>query len=380
MRIVHVITGLGQGGAEGVLYRLTEATQRSLQHTVISLTDKGIYGDRMRALGIRIETLDMPRGRITCSGLKKLLLLMRELQPSVVQTWMYHADLIGGLVARWAGVKTIVWGIRNSTLDAKNSSLSSRIVARLCARLSPLIPAAIVSCSESAAILHIQKGYEARKIFVIPNGYNLDRFLPNSTLRSMMRDSLNIDETLFLIGSVARWDPQKDHKTLLHAISMLIEHNPHVRCVLIGKGMDRDNHLLLQMINQLHISDHVILLGPRDDIPAIMNAVDLNVVSSLYGEAFPNVIAEAMACGTPCVATDIGDASLIIGNDGWIVPVANPVALADAIVKAIRFLSDTQAADLKRRCRERIVLSFSMERMVNKYMAIWMTTANRHDL
>ena len=175
LRVVHVIAGLGQGGAESVLWRLSTYPGQAVEHIVVSLTDEGVYGERLRAAGVTVHTLDMPRGRITLGGFLALRRLIAAARPDAVQTWMYHADLIGGLAARLAGVRAIAWGIRNSGAHLERSSRSARMVLRACALLSGVLPGAIVCAAQDAAERHAAKGYRRDRMVVIANGYDLSR-------------------------------------------------------------------------------------------------------------------------------------------------------------------------------------------------------------
>ncbi|MDF3847078.1 glycosyltransferase, partial [Achromobacter denitrificans] len=178
LRVLHVITGLGQGGAESVLFRLATYPEAGVEHTVISLTDEGIYGERLRAAGVAVRALGMKRGRVTLGGLMELRRLIADARPDAVQTWMYHADLIGGLAARLAGVRAIAWGIRNSGEHLERSSRSARLVLRACALLSGRVPKAIVCAAQKAAQRHADKGYRRDRLVVISNGYDLSRYAP----------------------------------------------------------------------------------------------------------------------------------------------------------------------------------------------------------
>ncbi|MDO3377829.1 glycosyltransferase family 4 protein [Geoalkalibacter halelectricus] len=371
MNITHIITGLNDGGAEGVLFRLCTHDKEN-RHVVISLMDEGKYGPRLRTEGVDIHCLNMPRGRVTLTGITKLYRLLRRIRPDVVQTWMYHADLLGGVVARLAGIKAICWGIRHSNLEPGKSASSTIIIARLCAILSRWIPRAIVSCSAQAAGVHQRLGYVKEKFTVIANGYNLEEFSPTPQDGKRLRTEWEVNDDTPLLGMVARFDPQKDHLNLLQALARLKETGQVFRCVLVGTGMEHDNRELQHWIAQAGVENHIMLLGRRNDIPAVMAAIDVHVLSSSFGEAFPNVLAEAMACATPCVATDVGDAALIVGDTGWVVPPSNPDALFQSVSHAIAEMKDAEKwAQRKANCRLQVVDNFSIEKMIESFHAAW---------
>lgn len=370
MRIAHIITGLGQGGAESVLYRLACYTDTSTRHVVISLTDEGVYGARLRAAGITVHALGMPRGRVTLSGVQALRALLRAEAPDAVQTWMYHADLIGGLAARLAGIKAVAWGIRNSGNHLDRSSRSARMVLRACAALSRWVPRAIVCAAQDAARRHRALGYDGRNMVVIPNGYDLSRYAPDAEAGARMRALWGVGADAPLIGCVARWDPLKDHRNLLAALGQLLREGQELKCVLVGRGMTPGNADLVALIESEGLRGRVLLTGPSDDVAAVMNSLDLHVLSSC-AEGFPNVVAEAMACGTPCVVTDVGDAAHIVGDTGVVVPAEQPAALARGIAQALREVGTRGGAAAGAAARERVLALFDLGRMVHAYEAVW---------
>jgi len=371
MRLLHIITCLNNGGAEAVLYRLITADKQN-SHQVISLMGPGLYGERLRVHGIPVHSLHMPRGWVTPRGLLKLYRLIHGINPDVIQTWMYHADLLGGIVAWFSGKREIVWNIRATRLQPEYISQSPPLVVRLCIALSNIIPKEIVVNSVQGWNFHSNLGYPDHKMIVVPNGFALSQLKPDSNARMKVRDELGMKQDYILLGMVARWDLLKDHANLLAAISLLkAEEVPNWRCVLIGPNMDGNNTELSELLKKYRVCDRVILIGPRSDIPAIMNALDLHVLSSVV-EAFPNVVAEAMACGTPGVVTDVGDAAYIVGETGWVVPASNPQALASALRESrVSFTDQVMWSKRKAACRERILENFSLERMVSAYSRIW---------
>ncbi|CAB3930148.1 glycosyltransferase family 4 protein [Achromobacter insolitus] len=372
LRVLHIITGLGQGGAESVLFRLATYPEANVEHVVVSLTDEGIYGERLRAAGVAVHVLGMKRGRVSLGGFLALRALVAAERPDAVQTWMYHADLIGGLAARLAGVRAIAWGIRNSGEHLERSSRSARMVLRACALLSGRIPKAIVCAAQKSAERHADKGYDRARMVVIANGYDLSRYAPNAEARSRVRAQWGVPQDVPAIGCVARWDPLKDHANLLRAIAALVRdgRDAGLRCVLIGRGMDTENAELGALVDRLGLRDRLVLAGPSDDVPAAMNGLDLHVLSSC-AEGFPNVVAEAMACGVYCVVTDVGDAAYIVGDAGVVVPPEQPEALARGIETALREVAARGRERAGEAGRARVLENFDIARMVQSYIAVW---------
>jgi glycosyltransferase involved in cell wall biosynthesis len=372
MQVLHIITDFDDGGAQAVLYRFITADKQN-NHHVISLMNVGWYGRRVLELDVPVHALEMPKSRVTAAGLSKLNKLIREINPDVIQTWMYHSDLIGSIMARLAGKKVVVWGIHNSNLDPAKTSAMTRAIARGCALLSSSIPKTIISCSEEGVRVHAALGYQQQKMVVVPNGYNVSEFSPQPDVRAELRRQWQIADDTTLFGMVARWDPQKDHANLIAALAQLKSQDlAPWHCALVGSNLSEDNQALVALLAEHGVRDRVSLLGIRTDIPAVMNALDLHVLSSAYGEAFPNVVAEAMSCGTPCVVTAVGDTALIVGDTGWVVPPKDPQQLATAMAQAVREM--VYAAvwnDRQSLCRQRIKENFNLQIMVDKYDRVW---------
>lgn len=368
--VLHIITGLGDGGAEAVLFRLC-VNESQFCHSVVSLTDTGKYGNLFRENGINVYSLGMRRGRPSLKSLWKLCTLIRKIKPSLVQTWMYHADLIGGVVAKIFFNIPVVWNIRHSELHPGKASKSTLLVARICAFLSSRIPKYIVCCAYGALQAHRRMGYDFKKMIVIGNGYDLHRFKPNTDQRNFLRYSLGFRTDNILIGCVGRYNPDKDHANLIRALQLVRKSNSNFDCLLVGSGMTHDNQELSTLIDKHGLSKQVLLLGARDDIPAIMNAIDLHVLSS-SSEGFPNVLAEAMACGTPCVTTNVGDASLIVGDYGWVVPAKSPHLLSESILLAANsFKVHADWSNRQISCRAHVYKNYNLPVMLESYREVW---------
>ena len=368
--VLHIITGLSDGGAEAVLFRLA-TYDASHQHVVISLGGKAKYGPLLEDKGVRVHCLNMPRGRITLGGLRKLFSILRQERPDIVQTWMYHANLLGGVAARLSGLRDIYWGLHHTTLVPGTTGASTRAVDWLCARLSGWVPKGIVACARETQRVHVDNGYDASKFTIIPNGYDVSVFAPNQLSGGRLRDALGIARGTPLVGLVGRWDPLKDHANLFAALQTVRGGLPDMRLVLAGMGCEPGNADLRRLLQNFSLDACTHLLGRRSDVPALMNAMDIHVLSS-SSEAFPNVVAEAMACGTPCVVTQVGDAASIVGDTGWSVPPKNPDALAQAISEALREREDGHRWSARQAAaRQRIVDEFSLPTMVARYQKVW---------
>lgn len=370
-KVIHIITGLNNGGAEAVLYRLC-TSDKKCEYIVISLMDEGKYGPLLENSGIKVYCLNMPQGKVTINGLWKLFKITREQKPDIVQTWMYHGDFIGGIAAKLAGAKNIFWNVRNSTLESGKSKRSTIVITKICAFFSKFIPKKIIYCAKKAKEVHEAIGYEKDKTVIINNGYDLKKFYFDENKRKDFRSEIGIKDDENLIGMVARFDPQKDHLNLINAMRLVKKEGFDFKLILVGKDMDKNNQTILENIKKNQLINDTILLGQQSDIPMVMNGLDLHILSS-SAEAFPNVVAEAMACETPCVATDVGDAKLIVGKTGWIVPPKNSKSLADAIIEALKEKQNYPKKWLERKkaCRDRIVENFSIEKMIENYHRVW---------
>jgi glycosyltransferase involved in cell wall biosynthesis len=315
-----------------MLYRLLSRLDRTrFTPQVVSLLDHGPISRKIQSLGIPVRSLGMKIGIPNPAAVLRLARWLRQDQPDMMQTWMYHADLVGCLAARLGGNIPVAWGIHHSNLSSETSSRLTHLTAKTCALLSHWLPDRIVCCSEASRQVHTVLGYAAEKMVVIPNGYDVETFRPDSGARSSVRRALAISEDAPVVGMVARFDPQKDHRTFVRAAQLLHRDRPDAYFLLVGDWMTWENQELARWIDEAGIRTRCQLLGRRDDeIPNLTAALDIASLSSAYGEAFPNVVCEAMSCGVPFVGTDVGDVALIVGQTGIVVPPRNPEALAAA--------------------------------------------------
>ena len=375
IRLTHIITGLDVGGAETMLSKLVSNQNRErFELEVICLQPNGPIGERIAAMGIPVRSLEMRSAKGTLPAIGKLAGWLRRSRPDIVQTWMYHADLVGGIAARLSRRRAVAWNIRNGTLDSQGTKRSTLQVVRMLASLSRSLPSRIVCCSENARQLHAGMGYDADKMIVIPNGFDLDQFRPDPAARRDVRDELGVRADTPLVGLMARYHAQKDHGNFVEAAGILSKSMPDVQFLLCGLDVHSANSELMGYIAKSGAADRFHLLGKRSDMPRLTAALDVAVCASHFGEAFPNVLGEAMACGVPCATTDVGDAAYIVGDTGRVVPPKSPEELAGAI----RALLTSASADRLQRssaARQRVQEHFDLPLVALRYEKLYMEMA-----
>lgn len=373
--ILHLITDLFTGGAEMMLYKLMSATDRRyFNPVVVSLMDYGILGKRIEALGVPIYAIGMSQGRPNLYSLWRLVRLVYNLRPALIQGWMYHANLAALFASRFTrGHIPVLWNIRQSLYDINAEKRMTAMLIRLSARLS-LKPRWIIYNSSVSANQHEQMGFAARRREVIPNGFDCDIFKPSISARYRLRKFLNLDEKTTLIGLIGRYHPMKDHANFLRAAKELVVQYPDVHFILAGRDVDETNTSLTKIVKAAGLTERVHLLGERTDIPEITAGLDI-ASSSSYGEGFPNVIGEAMACGVPCVVTDVGDSAWLVSDTGIVVPPRDPYAMAKAWAKLIDCGFEGRTK-LGWAGRNRIISYFSLKQITQRYEALYKEALN----
>lgn len=376
IKLMHLITGLTAGGAQTMLQRLLSRMDRqAFKSEVVSLMEKGPTGTKIQALGVPVRALGMRRGVPNPLGVLRLARWLRQSPPDVIQTWMYHADLVGSLAGKLAGGIPVVWGIRHANLDPQWNKRSTLWTAKACAHLSHYLPERIVCCSEASRRVHQALGYATDRMVVIPNGFDLDTFVPDPEARRSVRQELGLSEEVPVIGLAGRFHPLKDFHSFVWAAGLLHAQVPEVHFFICGEGVSLDNPELAGWISEAGIGERCHLLGPREDMPRFYAALDI-AVSSSYGEGFPNAIGEAMACGVPCVVTEVGDSGWIVAHTGRVLPPRSPQALAQACRELIG-LGPEGRRRLGLEARRRIQEHFSLSKIVPRYEALYRAIAKR---
>ncbi|MEK6257015.1 MAG: glycosyltransferase [Planctomycetota bacterium] len=375
MRVCHVISDLQVGGAQVMLHKLLSRLDRAqFDSRVISLTESGPMAEPLQAIGVPIEVCHMSRGIPSPSSLFRLRRQLSQPRPDVIQTWLFHSDLLGGAVSKWTRLQVpVVWNIRMSSLCSTIDKRSTRWTVKLCALLSRHLPARIIVNSQAGRSMNQEIGYAPDKLEVIPNGFDTDCYRPSTGARRTLRGELGIASDAALIGLVGRYHPHKDHDTFLKAAGQVLASRPDTHFLLCGDGIDKSNGELRERIQRAGPMANFHLLGRRDDLPTIQAGLDIAVSSSVT-EGFPNVIGEAMSCGVPCVVTDAGGSSEVVGDTGRIVPCGDARALADACLEILAMPSERRRR-LGELARQRVVEQFSLERVTELYADLWQRVA-----
>jgi glycosyltransferase involved in cell wall biosynthesis len=361
LKILHLITSLDRGGAQTALLRLVQHMDRSrVTSIVVSLLDGGSQAAELEASGITVMGLGMRRGVPSLGALLRLRRIIAAERPALLQSWLYHADLLALIAATLSPTMSFAWNLRCGYMELERYSLQVRVVRRILAWASAR-PDAVLANSESGRRYHEALGYHPGRWEIVPNGFDTDLFRPDAGHRAGWRNRLGLGDRQPLIGMVARLDPMKDHATFLAAAAE-VARSSDAAFVLVGAGTES-----LSVPRALGGRLHA--LGERSDVQEILPALDVMVLASL-GEGFPNVIGEAMACGVACISSDVGDAASIIADPTRIVKPRDATALARAIL-ALLACGGEEVARLGLAARQRIVERYSLAAAVARYQTIY---------
>lgn len=364
-RVMHVITSTGVGGAENMLYKyLSNTNQDLIEHYVISLVGIDNFGLKIKQLNIPIHGLSKPI--YTLKGVRELYKVTKEFDPDILQSWLYHSDLVCLVLKLFLNIK-LCWNIRSYKVY-KFQKLTGLLVKFLA--LFSKVPDVILINSLASKDYHQKIWYRPKRWEYIPNGFDPSVFKIRSEIKSDFRDKLNIDPKDYVIGMVSRYSSDKDHDTFLRACSLIFKQRPNTHFVMVGANVDSCNSKLMELINELDIYQNVHLLGVRTDIHLIMPCFDI-VCSSSLDEAFPNVIGEAMSAAVPCVVTDVGDCALLVGDTGRIVLSGSPEHMSAACLDLLE-LPKEELDHLGIKARNRILQEFSIQKISVKYDSIYL--------
>ena len=375
MLICHVINSLSQGGAEEILVRLV-TFQSNVRHLVISLESRNDFSARLCSSNVEVVCLNLD-GSFSekLQTLFKLSLILLRSRPSLVQTWMYKSNVLGGIAAKLLTRCPIVWGIHNLSVDYPRTR--TRAIIYLSAFLSRILPNYIIFCSTASLYAHTSLGYPKKKSLVIHNGTPLDVYKPSKTSRVDARHRLGIHNDDVIFGMVARCDPIKGHSILIDALRILISNRCGIRvkCLLVGRHLS-ESTWISSMTKLSGVEESIIIVDDSLGIPFLLNAMDFFCLSS-FSEAFPLSLCEAMASSLPAISTDVGDCALIVGDTGWVVPPNDPELFARAMKSA---LDDQQYQSRQTASRQRISDYYSIDICYHSYFNAWSRAINNSSL
>ena len=371
MRIVHLISQIGIGGAETSLATLVESSRGAgVAHVVVSMLSDGPLRERLECAGAEVIELNGRPGPMGGFLLRGMTAAISKSAPDILQCWMYHANLAASVPALFGRLSCpLLWGIRQNVDTLAYEKPLTRLIVRAGACFSAL-PAKIVYNSKRAAEAHERLGYSRKTRAVIPNGVDCARFRPQAGAGVRLRAELGLPDDAPLIGRVARYAPMKDYKTLMRVFAILGERLPAARLLILGPEGGRESETVLALAARAGCQPQVHMLPRRLDIEAFYPALDVLVSSSSVNEGFPNTIAEALSCGVLVAATDVGEAKLIRLGAHRVAPPKDAPALATAIADLVR-LPPEERRKHAARGRDFILTHFSTEHFAEAFRQIW---------
>jgi glycosyltransferase involved in cell wall biosynthesis len=367
IRVLHVITTLDTGGAEMMLYKLLAGLKGTgIESRVVCLGDLGTIGPRIQKEGVTVHALEC-MGPGLLSAPWRLMRALRGFRPQVVQGWMYHGNFVATLIASLSGGR-LLWNIRQSFSGYRDEKPLTALMIWLGARLSGR-PERVIYNSETSRAQHEDIGYRRHLGMFIPNGFFMNRFVPRWVKPASIPGD-GFGKFVFRVGLVGRDHPMKDIPNFIAAARLFSWKCPEARFICIGKGLDPGNERLTGILAQHGVAEKFLLLGERPDVADLVPVFDIFCLSSSRGDAFPNVVGEAMACGVPCVVTDVGDAARIVSDTGLVVPARDPDALAEAFGR-LHALGPEGRRALGENARQRIESRYALDQVVHQYERLY---------
>lgn len=372
IRIAHIITDLTSSGSSSMLYKLMAHTDRSrFDPVIIALDSEGEFIDKIIAHAIPVYTFNMSRNPSSSWHVLRLARLLRKLEPDILQGWMYQGNLAASLASKLLAKRPVLlWNVRQTVYNLQQEPRSTRWAIGFSQRLMNM-PDRILYNSWLSENQHAALGFDEQKSQIVANGFDLQLFAPNTYSRELMRTKLAIPQDAIVIGMVAHYCPSKNHALFMEAAHLLGMHNRNVHFILAGEQVSTDNPEIAALLKRFPtLQGKLHLLGKRQDIPALMNALDMFTLTATRGDGFPNAVGEAMACGVPCIATDIGDTALLINKTGQTLQEATPSSLAFAWQEWIN-AGEIWRKEQGRQARKRIQKHYAIQNIASQYQDIY---------
>jgi glycosyltransferase involved in cell wall biosynthesis len=362
-RVTFLIRSLDIGGAQRQLIELASGLHSAgWRVRVLVFYGGGELEPGLVERGVTVHSLAKSGRWDIVPFSYRLLRALRAERPDVLHGYLGTENLLATAMQPCVRRMRVVWGVRASNMDLNAYDWLSRLLFKVGCRFSRF--ADLVICNSSAGkAFYAAHGYPADRMVVIPNGIDAEQFKPDQRARSELRREWSVADDQLLVGNIGRLDPMKDHETFVRAAAAAARQRADLRFVCVGAGPEPYRARLVALASELGLDERLTWAGPRTDMPKVYNALDLLVLSSVWGEGFPNVVAEAMATGVPCVVTDVGDASDVVGDTGWVCPPHDPAQLAESLGAATRSRDALVARG--GRARERVQTEFSLERLTS---------------
>tara|TARA_B110000444_G_scaffold260345_1_gene306921 strand:+ start:1135 stop:2280 length:1146 start_codon:yes stop_codon:yes gene_type:complete len=381
MKIVHIINSLKKGGAEGNLYRLCKFQKKKYKNKIniiiITLIDNGYYEYELKKKGIKILSLRINEENKIFDFIKKITKLrkyIKKINPDIIQSWMYHSNFLSIFIPK-KYYNRIFWNIRHSELNLRISKKMTILLSIICGLFSRFVPKKIIYCSEKSIKFHENNQYYCKKkTRLIDNGYSDKTYYPSNNLRLNFRKKNKIKKTDIILGYAGRYAKQKNIESLLNAFSKIVKNYENAHLYMVGKEINLQNKELINIISGLNIKDKIVLLNEQKNLLEFYNGIDLLVLTS-HSESFPNVIAEAMLCSTPVLASNAGCSKKIIDKYGFVLNKNDYLSITKGLKKSINILENKKRnwKFLKKNVRSQIKKKFSIEKMANSYSKNWIS-------
>ncbi len=367
MKIFFFIRSLEVGGSQRQLATTAAGlARRGHEVAVIVLYPGGGTEPLLHNTGVRLIALGKTGRWDVIGPFKRLRRLLASETPDVLYSFLPTQNTLAALALPKESATRLVFGLRGTTADHAKYDAVSRFMCVAEARLSRRADL-VVANGDSVKADAVSRGLPEGRTIVIPNGIDTEAMKPNAAARQALRRAWGLDPNHFVIGMVARLDPMKDHRTFLAAARLFALKNQDARFVCVGAGPERQQYSeeLFALSRSLGMSERIVWAGDGIGAADAYNAFDVATLSSAFGEGFPNVIGEAMACGVPVAATDVGDSRAVVGTWGEIVPPQSPGELCVAWGRLRMKLKDDGPA-LAASIRSHIASNFSVDLLLDR--------------
>lgn len=363
--ILFLTRSLGRGGAERQLALLAKGlAKKGFVVGVIVFYGENRCEKELVSEGVCLIDLDKKGRWDVFPFLYRLVKHVRKQEPTVLHSYMGVSNILAACLKALLPKTNIVWGVRSSNVKLAHYDRFLRWVYKVECNLARFSDH-IIANSNAGKEYAVKNNFPREKISVIPNGIDTDYFAFSNIGRKKVRGELGFSDHELVIGLVARVDPMKGHAIFLHVAKILLDSEPELNFICVGDGELRYKNELIHLADKLKISKKIHWMGARDDMPNVYSSLDIFCSSSVYGEGFSNSIAEAMACGVPVVTTDVGDASLIVGDTGSVVKPNDASVLASEIKNLVN-MERKERHILGMNCSSRIVSEFSVEKLIER--------------